>query len=779
MPAPTVTLVRPDGSTLDVRREDAGVLQTLGYKPQEAEAETEAAVGQGTQDYYSTPGQKVLTGLEGAASGISLGGSDLLFNGEDTRERALYNPGMRLGGELIGSFGAPVGILGHAAEGLAEGRVLRGALLGAAEGAQFGAGAAVTNAQMNAEPLTVEAVAAGVGFGGLFGGGLGALAGKAGETVQRKVMERQALAKAAEEASAHEAVAAEKFNTVRSAVSDAKSQMEKAVEEAGDIMKSAADGPKTPEDRVATDNFNARNASTMKTANEGKGYLDALTDEGMVNRENRVAVRQAEKTYRRIVAEAADGNFARVEGLMAQFDENLQNLEEKTTKSAPRMKTVETNAEDFASPNPPPPPNPAKETAKADASAAMEQVAQMASASKHLAGFPVVESWGGISPAKAERIGGAIDAVMKLDAAEFQGIKDGLKTSIQDLADHLGVKVEGSPGTQFRGMYETVRGADKAAGVNATSKVVEGESGWFKKRVAEYVAGAAGSGAAEHFGAKGVGRLIAYDMAKNMMHGFLGIKAAVVGNIASKIGTWVPRATAKYGPRVAPRVAPLLMRLDGTRDKKSSTQELMKARAEEIRNAAPGVKDTLYKSLQPLDNFHPDLAVGLHDLSVNQFKFLLDKLPQDPGNAYSALKTLWNPDPVATEKFSRYYEVFHDPTEVITRALQTHQITPEAAEGLREMWPELYSEFRGRMLERIAHPEVSDKLSYNEQVHLGMMLSLPLHSTMTPQFIASQQQMFTERNQKLPVQAQPGAGGTNGGRPSGAGATQAQKIEQH
>jgi hypothetical protein len=117
---------------------------------------------------------------------------------------------------------------------------------------------------------------------------------------------------------------------------------------------------------------------------------------------------------------------------------------------------------------------------------------------------------------------------------------------------------------------------------------------------------------------------------------------------------------------------------------------------------------------------------------------------------------------------------------VMTKALESGKITLEAAEGLREMNPELWQTLRVRMLERISEPEVAKKMSYADQVHVGMLLGLNLHSTMDPRFISAQQQMYTERNQPLEMnpRIQPGGGA---GRPSGPGpsATAGQKVTEH
>jgi hypothetical protein len=97
----------------------------------------------------------------------------------------------------------------------------------------------------------------------------------------------------------------------------------------------------------------------------------------------------------------------------------------------------------------------------------------------------------------------------------------------------------------------------------------------------------------------------------------------------------------------------------------------METRKRELAEAAPIIRDTMYRAVQPLSIEHPDLAASLHQLGVKRFQFLMSKLPKDPGLAFSNLKSLWKPDKVEVEKFSRYYEAYHDPVGVLTRALDT------------------------------------------------------------------------------------------------------------
>jgi hypothetical protein len=888
---PVTTLIRPDGSTIDVRAEDAGALKTLGYREQTAGEEGASLTHQAEAEYYNSPGQKIGTVIGGAASGLSFGLSDLAFGDEADRERARYNPGYRIGSELIGGLAAPTGVLGDAAAGLAEGKTASSALRFAAEGAQFGLGGEITSAQLSNDPLTIEGALAGVGWGGVFGGGLGAIVGKAEGKLERAMAEREALAEAAkaDQATVAHTIPDEQWGGFKGTIDDTKARVDAAAKKAEAVVadaeqavrdfKSAKSAPKAEEPTFtmgeasftppeAHGDFSLRVNDVTKL---GEAFTLDVTNAGAAPRV-RGELRAAQKELKNIKSAVKKGDEELAAYHIGEYSDHIKNIAELTSRPNPLKPVVEAG-EDFAyshaasgaktpgtvtheapvarpgvggseagefgaelkaqAPSdhaaeagsvtqefhskptpapkrtfdhvePAPEPNtmrggdfegtggthgihpepvgisPATEDIIGRAKAAAKNYAQLQALSEHLASFPhTPEGLARLGTSRVEELAGAIDEVMKLPT-EFAGVKAGLSGQIDSLVTSVGVKFDGTQGSKFRGVWETLRSSQKASVAKQIDKIARGGN------LLDSI-----GGNAKHYGINAVAAKAAgfehspnfvYNTVRSIGWAMLSIKGAAVGAISHAATKYGPTAV-RIGKVVAPRIDPLKRRLDSTIDNESKTRtELMKARSKEIYESGFGVKDTLYKGIAPMAQFHPEFAQGMHAATVAQFQFLLDKLPRDPGHAFNALKSLWHADGVATEKFARYYEVFHDPMGVINRSLETHTITVEAAEGLREMWPALFGELRTQMLIRLSDPKVRDSIGYNDQVHLGLMLDLPINSTMSGRFIASQQQMFTQRNQPLPMKPQLGADG-GGGRPAGAGSlstsSQAQKIEAH
>jgi len=213
-----IVLKRPDGSSIVADETDAKSLSKLGYTPESTE-ETAAKITENlNKEQFSGLGSKILTATEGLASGLSFGLSDLRAD-EESQLRAKYNPGTRIGTEILGAIIPTIATGGASAEvsaaeiggklalreaagvgkaalsvtpaGLVArgGRAIESAIggtrgavaAGAFEGTVGGMGAAITQAKLNDDPLTIESVLSSGGIGGLIGGGVGGVASRLGK----------------------------------------------------------------------------------------------------------------------------------------------------------------------------------------------------------------------------------------------------------------------------------------------------------------------------------------------------------------------------------------------------------------------------------------------------------------------------------------------------------------------------------------------------------------------------------------------------------------------
>ncbi len=761
-----VNLVRPDGSILQVHNpENAETLRALGYSEESDSAAFERNRQTAREDYYE--GQKLETFAEGVAGGLTFGATDQLFEnafGWDTAERAQYNPGTRIAGDITGavlpallSGGAsapesaagiagrvlratPAGLVARGAEAaaplLTSSRVGRATVRGVIEGAAYGGGAEVTNAALNDDPLTAEALVAGMGWGALFGGGLSALVSKAG------VAAESYAAKRATETADH-FIPVERWGAFSTSVDDAVKAAKSTVTAAEASVLAEKAAPLSELSKVALA--------------ERQAAQDALINEVTAARRMVVPMLTykdaAVSSLKKATTAAAKGDF---KAFTRHFDEHAQKmklLSESSGVAHPELA-------------------PFVDTAASRSTKALEEVRDLSAAHEALRTFPVtLEGFARTSPQKMERHIAAVETFLSgPGGAELEGVRSALATSIKEMTESAGLAIEGSPGKQLRGLWEKARASRTVAGREATQSI----AGQVANRTARY---AAGSAAAHAVGGRVVGHVLRYTAGAAVATGLLGLKGAVTGAIQDSVAKWGPRVTRtaeKAG--VGARIDPLRTRLNGTVDEgKKSRRELMLERAEEIRRAAPSVRDTLYRSVEALATEHPLAAAAIHKHASAQFDALSARLPRDPGNAITRMRSIWAPDTAQTERFARYYEVFQNPVAVVVRSLSEGRITREHAQALREMNPELFQSLRVGMLARLSEPGALDKMTLNEQVSIGELLDITVHSMQSPRFIAQQQLMFKKRNEPLPTRAPGGSASTNpsGGRPAGASAATA------
>lgn len=738
-----VNLTRPDGTVFQATEEDAPQLVGLGYKPEAEEKLTERAVAASEERYYSSTSQKIKTGIEGLGSGLTLGGSDKLLEwatdegltGDEWRGRAEYNPGTRLATELVGAIapaffsggtltpaGALMGGAKVAGRGI-KGTLARGAAIGGIEGAGFGLGAEISQSALTGDPLTVEGALAGIGWGAVFGGGLGAFGGAIEGRIARKA-EVEAAIKAKEETTA--ALTSERWGALRDSVRDSAVKAETAFKTASDAVEMTS-------------------KSARETLIQANGIRSGVFNEpwtetiGMAKRDKKIAI----DAFNDMKAAYKNKDWDGMSAAQERFNKQLGDL----NKTREQFSYLGTSVEQI---------NPIGRFAAQDAGKAMAELKDLAIVGQTLKSFAETpHGFVGMGKATFEKMSGAMEKFMAVPSAEFAGAQASLQKGIGELAEHVGVAVEGGPVAQLRATWETLRATKSAKGVEDATKVV---SGGFGKRMAATAAGVATSKAT------GSG-FLGFSVGRSIANGLLGVKGAILGQISSTAATWLPRA-GKAAKVAGPKIEPMLTKLDGTQDSKKSAQEAFRERSKELREAAPAIRETLYKSLAPMDAHHPEWAREAHATAVKQFSWIYNKLPRDPGNSFSKLESLWNAAPIEVAKFGRYWEAFHNPTKVVNDALTKGHISPEHAEGIQNMWPALFQHLRSNFLERVMDPVIMAKMNYGDQIHAGLITGIPFHSTMTPQFIASQMQMYQERSTPLQMPPQPGAPGAAGGRPN-------------
>lgn len=753
-----IVLVRPDGSTLQASPEQAEKLKLLGYREEQFEERAGRVEEDAKEAYYSTTEQQVRAGGAALARGATLGASDYLIGDEHTAARAKYNPGTSVAFEALGALAplvvsggasapeqavgmaaraarlTPTSLLSRGAQAVAggiEGRFAKSAVAGVIEGAGYGGAQAANHAYLTGDPITAETILHGAKWGAVFGGGLGMVGAgvsMVGEKVGAKLAAEKAAAEAAKVVGAPATslvkVGQESYQALHAEVKNLSTKL-KGANDVADAMISG----------TANKLIKLGQTSTLPAPE-----LAAIRQE----------IQDAARKARRAVNK---GSSNQVEKAVAKY-------EAAVAKASDRLGVTGQLG------------NPAK---------AFNEMATMKAVQKELSSFPkTMETFASMSVKRAEDVFATLEKAKTLSA--YPELSKAVEGAVTKLSESLGLKTTGVEGLR------TAWGASKEALIAereakrqitkasaAEANVAQGKGGAVSLGMAGnyalYKAGSAIAGpVAGAFLAQGVRKLLSGESLAAMRNN-------AVNRIRVAAATYAPKGGAVIR-RVGPRIEPLAVKLDGSLDHSTKNREdLAAARVKEFWDAYPTINDRLYKGVEAVGISQPELGPAVHAAGVAAFQSMLESVPRDPG-VVSGLKSIWKPSFLQAEVLGRRLAVFHDPIGEAEMMLSTGNFDPIKIKTLKQVAPAVYAELRQGVIERIAMPGVMDKMTYNDQIGVGTMLDIPVHSSMRPEHIASSQQLFLVRNQPAPMPVV-GGEGKNGGRPSAsdnANATKSQKI---
>jgi hypothetical protein len=127
-----------------------------------------------------------------------------------------------------------------------------------------------------------------------------------------------------------------------------------------------------------------------------------------------------------------------------------------------------------------------------------------------------------------------------------------------------------------------------------------------------------------------------------------------------------------------------------------------------------------------------DLGQAIQDVVDRRVSFLMDKAPKDSRPA-ALVKIPWRPSPSAVEKFGRYLRAVEEPMTVF-EDLEHGMVTPEAAEALRVVYPELYAEARGELVRRAG--DLVASVPYAKRQNLSILFKVPIDQSQTRDYLA-------------------------------------------
>lgn len=153
-------------------------------------------------------------------------------------------------------------------------------------------------------------------------------------------------------------------------------------------------------------------------------------------------------------------------------------------------------------------------------------------------------------------------------------------------------------------------------------------------------------------------------------------------------------------------------------------------------------RQAVAERLAPVSMVDPLLADRMETIAARRITFLAEKLPKrsDVGFPLFGIDR-WQPSSFEMAKFARYVAAVEDPAGVVERVADG-SLTPEDAEALREVYPEMYAEARNDLIRQI--PAIQQTLPYHRQIALSIFFDVPVHPSMQPAVLGVLQDNFVE-----------------------------------
>ena len=393
----------------------------------------------------------------------------------------------------------------------------------------------------------------------------------------------------------------------------------------------------------------------------------------------------------------------------------------------------------------------------------VDEVKQTRKIMKTMRDFPdTVQEFTGMRTAKLNKVMDAVDGVLSSNIPALKPLQDSLKNSIEELANGVGIKLEGSATDKLRAIHALSVHPTEVAKARKYSAL----SGFTQYNIGKGVAAATGTGMPGYFGT----RMVLSNLlgAKSFIEGKLSTAAKAIGKgLKSKV-------TTKY---VAPRLIPLYTRLTGGKDdSKLTPNQAALNRINEISSIIPQLPDLAYKGLANLGiaTTHNDIATSIHQALVNGVNGILELLPRDNTGVLSGLKPTYEPDDVQTLVTAKIMDAVHDPAGVFER-MGKGIIDAIQVQAVKAFAPEMFQYFRSMV---IAHTDFS-KLSYEDQIALSTGLDLMINSCAAPENIVDAQSQFAATPPASPMIGGKGGGQTgNKGPTGGFDMTTSQRLMQ-
>jgi hypothetical protein len=156
----------------------------------------------------------------------------------------------------------------------------------------------------------------------------------------------------------------------------------------------------------------------------------------------------------------------------------------------------------------------------------------------------------------------------------------------------------------------------------------------------------------------------------------------------------------------------------------------------------PEARAQMAKQLEAVAAVDPKAADQLETVGARKMEFLANKMPRKPDIAGVPLgPDKWQPSELEMRAFARYVSAVEDPAAIVER-LAHGTITPEDAEAMRTVYPEMFRSIQSQIISGL--PSLRKQLPYDRRVALSIFSGVPVDAAMHPKVLGVLQGQFAD-----------------------------------
>lgn len=227
--------------------------------------------------------------------------------------------------------------------------------------------------------------------------------------------------------------------------------------------------------------------------------------------------------------------------------------------------------------------------------------------------------------------------------------------------------------------------------------------------------------------------------------------SATIGKVIDSMASAGGKAASAVRPYAEPASLNILLRAiigdegDKPRDRQDGYRKAVKRLAE--LTSDPGTTAEKYgEGMHHLKQAAPEVTQSVLDAQMRALQAVYERAPKNPdaGMMLNPQQRDWQPSDSDLAKWERYTAAVADPFSVLDD-LRHGNVTPEAVDALRDVYPNLYEDMRLQLTQRAS--ELRTAIPYHDRMQLSILFGTALDPTLDAGFVNAVQNSYAQAAQ--------------------------------